>query len=250
MLVHTNAFCTCVHLLCLDGKWGSGSYTTGRPSGGYYCSKTKNNCRDPSSWRSTTEIFDLYRDVLHAEYPVQYCQCFVYAGIVTTVSRALGIPARPVSTFQSAHDTDFNRAIEKYWIFDTESNVYEPTEGESTDSIWSFHVWNELYFKRTDFAQSSYNQAGWQAIDATPQELSSGGNPHTNDSVYQIDNYCLRTSWLVEFERFVEFGMARFDSVFEAKHLDSVSASHCRPNNTRAHPINRLNHQIQVQLNR
>ena len=121
------------------GKWGDGSYTTGRPSGGYYCSKTKNNCRDPSSWRGTTELFDLYRDELEYEYPVQYCQCFVYSGVVTTVGRSLGIPTRSISNFQSAHDTDFNRAIEKYWIFNEETKVYEPSkDGKSSDSIWSF----------------------------------------------------------------------------------------------------------------
>ena len=70
------------------------------------------------------------------------------------------------------------------------------------------------------------------------------------NNVDAVDNYCLRGSCLVEFERFVEFGMARFDSVFEAKHSGSVSANHCRPNNTRDHPINRPNHQIQLQLNR
>ena len=157
------------------GKWGSGSYTTGRPSGGYYCSKTKKNCHDPSTWTGTTELFDLYRDVLEYNYPVQYCQCFVYAGVVTTVGRSLGIPTRPVSNFQSAHDTDFNRGIEKYWLFNEETKVYEPTEGESEDSIWSFHVWNEMYFKRTDYIDTAtdYNNIrGWQAVDATPQEYS------------------------------------------------------------------------------
>ena len=107
---------------------------------------------------------------------------------MTTVGRALGIPTRPVSTFQSAHDSDYNRAIEKYWIFDESSKVYEPTDsGESSDSIWSFHVWNEMYFKREDFTgtdASKYNVRGWQAVDSTPQELSFGGNPSfENDQI-------------------------------------------------------------------
>ena len=45
------------------GKWGSGSYTTGKPSGGYYCSKTKQNCKDPSSWTGTTGLFETYLEV-------------------------------------------------------------------------------------------------------------------------------------------------------------------------------------------
>lgn len=35
----------------------------------------------------------------------------------------------------------------------------------------NFHVWNEVWLARGDLG-TSYN--GWQAIDATPQELSGG----------------------------------------------------------------------------
>ena len=96
------------------GKWGEGSYTTGKPSGGHRCSTTKTEkgkygkCYEPGHWTGTTELFTLHLEV---EKPVQYCQCFVYAGITTTVGRKLGIPTRPVTTFQSAHDGDINRAI-------------------------------------------------------------------------------------------------------------------------------------------
>ena len=36
----------------------------------------------------------------------------------------------------------------------------------------NFHVWNEVWMARPDLGKD-YN--GWQAIDATPQELSGGG---------------------------------------------------------------------------
>lgn len=39
----------------------------------------------------------------------------------------------------------------------------------NSDSVWNFHVWNEAWMKRPDIG-SEYD--GWQAIDATPQELS------------------------------------------------------------------------------
>ena len=40
-----------------------------------------------------------------------------------------------------------------------------------TDSVWNFHVWNEVWMTRPDL-QAGYG--GWQAIDATPQETSEG----------------------------------------------------------------------------
>ena len=35
--------------------------------------------------------------------------------VMTTIGRALGIPTRPTTAFQSAHDTDRNRAIDKFY---------------------------------------------------------------------------------------------------------------------------------------
>ena len=46
------------------------------------------------------------------------------------VLRCLGLPARSVTNFNSAHDTHFNRAIDKYFTEDGE-------EVSSGDSIWS-----------------------------------------------------------------------------------------------------------------
>ena len=40
------------------GKWGEGSYTTGKPSGGYKCSSTK-TCKAPDDWTGTTALFEL-----------------------------------------------------------------------------------------------------------------------------------------------------------------------------------------------
>ena len=35
----------------------------------------------------------------------------------------------------------------------------------------NFHVWNESYFQRPDLPEG---YGGWQAHDATPQEVSEG----------------------------------------------------------------------------
>ena len=41
------------------------------------------------------------------------------------------------------------------------------------DSIWNFHVWNEVYMARPDLPAG---YGGWQVIDATPQEASDSKN--------------------------------------------------------------------------
>jgi len=165
------------------GKWGDGSYTSGRPHGGYRCKKEgKEKCTEPSAWTGSTPILAQFRSLHEAGRPskVQYCQCFVFAGVMTTIGRSLGIPSRPVTTFQSAHDTNANRAIEKY--YEVKDGFWEPRDGAYPfenvhDSVWSFHVWNEMYMRRPDLegqcGRTSAN--GWQAVDATPQELSVSG---------------------------------------------------------------------------
>lgn len=41
------------------------------------------------------------------------------------------------------------------------------------DSIWNYHVWNEVWMERADLGSAGkYN--GWQVVDATPQEMSDG----------------------------------------------------------------------------
>ena len=94
------------------GKWGDGKYTSG--TGPSYrcssCSKKKTcgpnlakKCTEPGDWTGTAALFAVYRANLK---PVQYCQCFVYAGLMTSLGRGLGIPSRPVTNFQSAHDSE------------------------------------------------------------------------------------------------------------------------------------------------
>ena len=47
------------------------------------------------------------------------------------VLRAVGIPARPITTYDSAHDTEANKSIDFY--FDSSWNFMED---RSSDSIW------------------------------------------------------------------------------------------------------------------
>ncbi|KAJ7332322.1 hypothetical protein JRQ81_014502 [Phrynocephalus forsythii] len=118
---------------------------------------------NPSRWSGSTDIL---RQWAQGNYrPVQYGQCWVFAGVAGTVLRCLGIPTRLVTNFNSAHDANHNLSIDKY---------YDPS-GKSLkigqDSIWDYHVWNESWFVRTDLGTA---YSGWQVIDGTPQEKSQG----------------------------------------------------------------------------
>lgn len=117
----------------------------------------------PWMWTGSAAIMDEYFKN-GGEKSVKYGQCWVFAGVTTTVCRTLGIPTRTVSNFVSAHDTDRSLTVDKY--FDADG---EKLEGINQDSIWNFHVWNDCWMTRPDLPPG---YGGWQSIDATPQEMS------------------------------------------------------------------------------
>ncbi|KAG8572673.1 hypothetical protein GDO81_012125 [Engystomops pustulosus] len=131
----------------LTGNW-SGNYGAG-------CS--------PTSWTGSSAIIQSY---YKTKRPVLFGQCWVFSGVITTVMRCIGIPARSVTNFSSAHDTEENLKIDFYM-----NDRGEKLDDYCSDSIWNFHVWNDVWMKRPDLP-SGYD--GWQAIDATPQEPSEG----------------------------------------------------------------------------
>ncbi|XP_070559637.1 protein-glutamine gamma-glutamyltransferase K-like [Ptychodera flava] len=131
----------------LTGNW-SGDYTGG----------TK-----PTTWVGSVAIL---REYVKSKTPICYGQCWVFSGVTTSVLRCLGIPARSVTNFASAHDTDCSMTIDTYW----DSNQ-DPLCDWNSDSIWNFHVWNECWMARSDLP---VGYGGWQVIDGTPQETSEG----------------------------------------------------------------------------
>ncbi|XP_065610719.1 protein-glutamine gamma-glutamyltransferase E-like [Cyrtonyx montezumae] len=119
--------------------------------------------KSPSSWTGSGEILQNWKKSGYK--PVRYGQCWVFAAVLTTVLRCLGIPTRTITNFSSAHDADGNLRVDEF--YDASGNHLN----EGADSVWNFHVWNESWFSRSDLGPS-YN--GWQILDATPQEESGG----------------------------------------------------------------------------
>ncbi|CAH1779163.1 unnamed protein product [Owenia fusiformis] len=117
----------------------------------------------PLAWSGSVRILEEYWRTLQ---PVKYGQCWVFSGVVTSIARCLGIPARSVTNFSSAHDTDGSITIDNHWGTDG-----KPLEEYNSDSVWNFHVWNDVWMARPDLPTGF---GGWQAIDATPQETSDG----------------------------------------------------------------------------
>ncbi|KAM6169267.1 protein-glutamine gamma-glutamyltransferase 4-like [Rhynchocyon petersi] len=116
----------------------------------------------PYTWTGSASILQQY---YAKKQPVCFGQCWVFSGVLTTVLRALGIPARSVTNYQSAHDTEKNLTVDIY--MDENGKASKMTN----DSVWNFHVWTEAWMKRKDLP-CGYD--GWQVVDGTPQEKSLG----------------------------------------------------------------------------
>ncbi|XP_010750273.2 coagulation factor XIII A chain [Larimichthys crocea] len=131
----------------LVGNW-SDDYSMGTP---------------PTSWTGSVKILLQYANT---GVPVCFAQCWVFAGVFNTFLRCLGIPARPITNFSSAHDNTGN--LKTDLIFKADGT---PDRRHTRDSIWNYHCWNEVYIVRPDLPPGL---GGWQVVDATPQETSDG----------------------------------------------------------------------------
>ncbi|XP_034021862.1 protein-glutamine gamma-glutamyltransferase 2-like [Thalassophryne amazonica] len=131
----------------LDGRWG-----------GPYCPFTK-----PMHWNGSYEILKKWFET--ECQPIKYGQCWVFAGVMCSVMRALGIPCRPVTNFESAYDSNQNLIVDVFH--------YKDGKCEAEDSVWNFHVWVEGYMRRPDLSDDG-RYDGWQVLDPTPQDTSDG----------------------------------------------------------------------------
>ncbi|XP_053171596.1 protein-glutamine gamma-glutamyltransferase 5-like [Scomber japonicus] len=119
----------------------------------------------PTHWSGSHDILQKWYN--RGCYPVKYGQCWVFAGVMCSVMRLLGIPCRVITNYQSAHDSNRNL------IIDVNHADYGVKVRPSKDSIWNYHVWVEAWMRRPDLTdEGKYD--GWQVLDPTPQELSDG----------------------------------------------------------------------------
>ncbi|XP_034160488.1 coagulation factor XIII A chain [Pangasianodon hypophthalmus] len=117
----------------------------------------------PTAWTGSVEILRKYFS--EGGLPVKYGQCWVYAGVFNTFLRCLGLPGRVITNYCSAHDNSGN--LKTDIVLDEDGSL----DRQVSDTIWNFHCWNEVFFKRTDMPE---NYSGWQVVDSTPQEISEG----------------------------------------------------------------------------
>ena len=122
----------------LQGRW-DGNYADGT---------------SPTVWTGSRQIMKQWSDGGYAS--VKYGQCWVFACLLTTAMRTLGVAARPITNFRSAHESKpFDFYIDE----------------RTSDSIWNFHAWVDAKMSRPDISSAAVQ---WNAIDATPQETSGG----------------------------------------------------------------------------
>ncbi|XP_054706777.1 annulin-like [Uloborus diversus] len=122
----------------------------------------------PNAWISSAKIIQKY---IETGKSVKFAQCWVFGGLITTLARAMGIPTRTVTCYNSGHDSDSTLTIDNFI-----DEMAETLKNMTEDTTWNYHVWNEMWMTRPDIEAETGEQiyGGWQAIDGTPQETSGG----------------------------------------------------------------------------
>ncbi|XP_015736966.1 erythrocyte membrane protein band 4.2 [Coturnix japonica] len=118
----------------------------------------------PSKWLGSSSILQQWA-TLQCQ-PVRYGQCSVFAAVMCSVLRCLGIPTRVVTGFTWAHNTNSNPNVNEH--YDEDGTLLTP---DKSARVWTFHVWNECWMSRKDLLPE---YSGWQALDATCQKKSKG----------------------------------------------------------------------------
>lgn len=128
--------------------------------------------KSPMFWKSTEMVLKEYTKAGPPYQTVKFGQCWVFAGVSTSLLRCVGIPARPVSSFTTAIDNDVTADghIDHYFSYSPVTKLFSYNMAKSIDSWWNYHVWTEAWMERTDL----FGGDGWQVIDATSQTGGPG----------------------------------------------------------------------------
>lgn len=129
---------------------------------------------DPTSWDNSIEILAQW---LKTNKIVKYGQCWVFAGVLSSLLRSLGIPTRTVTTERAsiAHKRPFDGEIRRYWRLDASGKTYD-LDTKRSDGMWYYHVWIDIWMMRYDLGK--HMTVGWQALDATPQKWAVDKGHH------------------------------------------------------------------------
>jgi len=191
-LFFTRAITNVIGIRVLQGNW-SGNYDDGKV---------------PWYWKSSEEIIT---NCIETQSGTKFGQCWVFSAVTITFCRSLGLACRSVTNKGSAHDYGANLEID-YYVNESDlkefidarrsgesvatrgqpgspflcgRDVCVTKDGEDVsvnfhDSIWNFHVWNNVWFgwgavgSFEAFSNFEVNVDGWNAIDSCPQEESDG----------------------------------------------------------------------------
>jgi len=141
----------------------------------------------PWTWTGSVPIFQRFI-TSSSQAPAKYAQCWVFSATLVSMGRAIGIPSRSMTNLDSAHRQITRGAANDnqcYIHFDEDaSGQLQWNKAKDNASFWNFHVWVDMWFRRTDASDSN----GWQAVDSTPQEASYDGPNEVPFTSYTMIN--------------------------------------------------------------
>lgn len=135
---------------------GAGGMLIGRWDGNYGDGKL------PTAWTRSGEIFTEFSST---STPVKYGQCWVFAGILTSMGRCLGIPALTQTTFDAGREEKRKdpKEIDEVYKRDPMGKLY--FSDPDSDWHWEHHVWCEFRLRHEAQAPT------WQSCDGTYDTL-------------------------------------------------------------------------------